>query len=165
MLVERVCVGVTELVQQLRRALDVREQERHYAGREQRRHESIITLPKAAVQLLERNALDPAVLHARCLEREIEPSELRVSGEPPARSHPHAANLLLVDHLERVPERRASLLLHLDEQHSPAATEDEVELVASDARVRVEQAVAAKPVVAEGAALARVQAASVAGDS
>ena len=72
----------------------------------------------------------------------------------------HAARLLVVDHLQRVPERRAALLLHLDDENAAAAPQDEVELEAPDARIRREQAVAAESVVAKGESLAPVHAAS-----
>ena len=58
------------------------------------------------------------------------------------------------------PNARAGLLLDLDDQQRAAAAEDEVELVAARTGVRGEQAVAAEPIVEEGAALAAVHAAS-----
>ena len=72
----------------------------------------------------------------------------------------HAARLLGVDHLERMTEAVAALLLDLDHEQPAPSAQDEIELVAAGAGVGVEQAVAAKPVVAEGAALAAIHAAS-----
>ncbi|OFW75729.1 MAG: hypothetical protein A2Y55_10470 [Actinobacteria bacterium RBG_16_68_12] len=72
----------------------------------------------------------------------------------------HPPRLLRVDHLERVAEAVPALLLHLDDEEATPAPEDEVELVASRVRVRVEQAVAAEPVVAERSALPAIHAAS-----
>ncbi len=59
-----------------------------------------------------------------------------------------------------MPERGTALLLHLRDHEPAAAPEHEVELVAADARVRVEQAVATEPVVQERAPLAAIHAAS-----
>jgi hypothetical protein len=73
-----------------------------------------------------------------------------------------AAHLLLVDHLERIAVGRAALLLHLDDEQPHAATQDQVELVPPHTRIRLEEAVPAKPVVEKGAALAAVHAASTA---
>jgi len=57
-------------------------------------------------------------------------------------------------------EAGTALLLHLDDYEPTAAPEDEVELVAADAGIRLEEAVAANPIVSEGAALAAIHAAS-----
>jgi hypothetical protein len=59
-----------------------------------------------------------------------------------------------------VPEAGAALLLHLDEEQAAASAQHEVELVTAGTRIRVEEAVPAKPVVEEGAPLAAVHAAS-----
>ena len=77
------------------------------------------------------------------------------AGEPGSRRVRHAARLLGVDHLERMTEAVAALLLDLDHEQPTTSTQDEIELVAARARVGVEQAVAAKPVVTEGAAARR----------
>ena len=70
-----------------------------------------------------------------------------------------------MNHLERMPEVRASLLLHLDDQHRPAAPQHEVELVAARPRVGLEQSVPAESIVKEGAALAAVHAAAASSGS
>jgi hypothetical protein len=54
----------------------------------------------------------------------------------------------------------AAFLLDLDYEKPAAAPEDQVELVASSVGVRVEQPVAAKPIVAESTAFAAIHAAS-----
>ncbi len=82
--------------------------------------------------------------------------------EPACRSGVDSAHLLLVDHLERIAEGSAALLLHLDHEQPLASTQDQVELVPPHARVRLDEAVATEPVVGEGAALAAVHAASTA---
>ena len=71
----------------------------------------------------------------------------------------HAPRLLLVDHLERISERAAALLLHLDDEEGSPAAQDEVELVGAGACVRLDQPVSAQSIVAKGAALAAVHAA------
>jgi hypothetical protein len=43
MLVESACIRVSQLVQELRRTLDVREEKRHHAGRKDGRHAAMIT--------------------------------------------------------------------------------------------------------------------------
>ena len=54
-----------------------------------------------------------------------------------------------------------ALLLHLDDDDAVAAPQDEVELVAAGSDVRVEQSVAAEPIVPKRAALAAVHAAQL----
>ena len=54
-----------------------------------------------------------------------------MGAEPVDRGRLHASSLLVVDHLERVPERRTALLLHLGDDDPPAPTHDQVELVAA----------------------------------
>ena len=108
----------------------------------------------------ERDALDPAALHTRGLDDELEIRDLWMCGEPRAGGRQHAALLLRVDHLERMSERGAAFLLHLDDDETTATPEDEVELVAAGAGVGVEEAVAAEPVVAESAALPAIHVAS-----
>ena len=80
--------------------------------------------------------------------------------EPADRGRLDAAHLLLVDHFQRMPEPTAALLLDLHHEQTATAPQDEVDLVPADARVGLEEPVAAKPVVVEGAALAAVHAAS-----
>src|SRR5262245_44431363 len=110
--------------------------------------------------LLERHALHPVPTNACRLERDVELGEVRASGKPAGRRAPDVPRLLLVDHLERMPERAAGLLLHLDDEDAASAAKYEVELVATHACVRREQAVSAESIVAEGDSLAPVHAAS-----
>ena len=77
---------------------------------------------------------------------------------PGCRVHP--PDLLLVDHLERMPERRSALLLHLDDHDAVTASQNEIELVAPCSRVCLEQPVATEPVVTKGDSLAAIHAAS-----
>jgi len=99
-------------------------------------------------------------LYSRSLELEIEVGERRVGGQPTGRRRLDAPHLLLVDHLERVAECRATLLFHLDDEQPIPSPEHEVELVPADARIRFHEPVATKPVVTKGAALAAIHAAS-----
>ena len=99
-------------------------------------------------------------MHADGLELDLEPGELGTGGEPGSRRARHAARLLGIDHLQRMTEGGAALLLDLDHDQTAPSAQDEVELVAAGAGVGLEQAVAAKPVVAKGAALAAIHAAS-----
>jgi hypothetical protein len=112
------------------------------------------------LRLPERDALDPAPADACSLEREIEACEVRVRCEPGVRGGVHSSHLLLVDHFERIPVLGTSLLLHLDHDEAAAAPQHEIEFVSTYARVGVEQVVSAKSVVAEGAPLAAIHAAS-----
>lgn len=109
---------------------------------------------------LERDALHAAPGDTGSLEGNLQACELRTSSEPTMRGDSNAPHLLAVDHLERMPETRTALLLDLDEDESAATPEHEVDLVVPDPRVRGEQAVSTKAVVAEGAALAAIHAAS-----
>jgi hypothetical protein len=115
--------------------------------------------------LPERDALDPAPADAYSLEHEVELGELRVRYEPGVRGGVHSPHLLLVDHFERVPVLGTSLLLHLDYDEAASASQHEIELVATNARVGVEKSVSAQSVVAEGASFAAVHAASTTADS
>ncbi len=108
---------------------------------------------------VERDSLDPAALNARRFELEVEAGQLRVPREKAGNGATHPPRLLGVDHLERVPEFKAALLLHLhDEQPAPAA-EDEVELVATDSDVRADEPIAPQAVMPECDSLAPVHAA------
>lgn len=120
----------------------------------------MIPPPEVRVQLSEGDALDSAAPHTRGFECEIEAREFRVRGQPYLRPRLDASNLLRVDHLERIPKTLTALLLHLDDDKAAAAAQNEIELVASDACIRVEESVAAKSVVAESAPLAAIHAAS-----
>ena len=119
----------------------------------------MIVPPEVLVQLAEWDALDPAPADACSLEHEVELGELGVSGQPCVRSGVDAPHLLGVDHLERMPELGAALLLHLDHHETAAAPQHEIQLVATDPRVSVQKPIAAKAIVAEGAALAAIHAA------
>lgn len=81
-------------------------------------------------------------------------------GQPCLCSGVYAPHLLCVDHLQRMPELGAALLLHFDHEQPAPAAQHEIELVPADTRVGVEETVAAKAIVAESAPLAAVQAAS-----
>src|SRR5207237_6468466 len=93
-------------------------------------------------------ALDAAVPHGDYVERRRERRELGMRREPGLRGAADAALLLRADHLDRIAEALAELLLHLDEGEPAAAADDEVELVAGDPDVLAEDAVAAQPVPA-----------------
>jgi hypothetical protein len=71
-----------------------------------------------------------------------------------------ATLLLRADHLERPSVSVSSLSLHLDDDETSSAAEDEVELVSAGTNIRGEQAVAAQAIVAKRTALTRVHAAS-----
>jgi hypothetical protein len=99
-------------------------------------------------------------VNARRLERDLEIRRLGMCSEPSTSRRPHAPALLRVDHLERVAEVLPALLLDLHDEQTPASPENEIELVAAGADVRVDEPVAAKPVVAKGTALAAIHTAS-----
>jgi len=73
-----------------------------------------------------------------------------------------APTLLGIDRAKRPTERVPCSLFYLDEHELPPASDDEIELVAAGADVRVENAVAAKPVVTRGESLSSVHAAALA---
>jgi len=108
----------------------------------------------------QRNTLGVASLDARSLDDELEPCRLGMRRKPRARGGQHAPHLFRIDHLERMSEAGATLLLHLDDDEPTATPEDEVELVSASASIRLEEAIAADPIVPEGAALAAIHAAS-----
>jgi hypothetical protein len=110
--------------------------------------------------LEKRDSLDLSPAHPCGLDREPERGRLGMRCEPRPGRRVHTTLLLFVDHLERIAERRSSLLLDLDDQQPPPSTEDEIQLVAACADVRRQQPIAAEPVVAERAPLPRVHAAS-----
>jgi hypothetical protein len=103
----------------------------------------MIPPPEVRVQLFEGDALDAMTHDTGRLEYEVELCELGVPGKPCLRSRPHTANLLPIDHLERIPELGVALLLHLDHEQSAPTAQHEIELVATRARVGVEKSVAA----------------------
>lgn len=93
-------------------------------------------------------------------ELDLEPGKLGAGSEPGSRGKRHPTRLLSVDHLERMPEAVSPLLLDLDHQQAPASAQYEIELVTAGPRICLEQAIAAEPIVLEGAALAAIHAAS-----
>jgi hypothetical protein len=95
-----------------------------------------------------------------CLDGELEPGRLGMGSEPGSRGGVHAPRFLRIDHLEWMSEVGTALLLYLDDHDTTAPAEDEVELEAGRTCVRSEKAVAAEPVVAKGAPLAAIHAAS-----
>ncbi len=83
-----------------------------------------------------------------------------MSREPGPGSELHPAHLLLVDHLERMPEGISALLLDLYHEHATPSTQDKIELISASASVGLEQAIPAEPIVTKGAALAAIHAAT-----
>src|SRR5205823_3576771 len=112
----------------------------------------------AHAAILERvgNSAQPTVPDGDEVEADVEAVELGPRGEPRLGRAAHATLLLDADHLGGVAERRTALLLHLDEPERAAAAGDEVDLVPGRPHVRAEDAPAAQPVPARGAALGRV---------
>src|SRR5204862_7790571 len=84
--------------------------------------------------------------------------EIRPTGEPQLGGAAHAPLLLRADHLRGLAERRAGLLLHLDETKLGPPARDQVDLVAARPHVRADDPPAAQPVPARRAPLSRVQA-------
>jgi len=106
------------------------------------------------------HTLDASRADSSGLEHDVEPAELRMRREPTGGRGMDATDLLRVDHLERVAERRTALLLHLDDDHGSSAPKHEIELVAANASIGREEPVSAESVVAKGAPLAPIHAAS-----
>ena len=107
----------------------------------------------------ERHALDSVPSNPDCLHGELEAGSLGMRRTPRPGSRMHAACLLLVDHLERVSEGLAALLLDLDDEKRAAASKHEIELVPTRVDVRIEKPVPPQSVVSERAPLATVHAA------
>jgi hypothetical protein len=122
----------------------------------------MIPPPEIRVQLSERDALNSAASNTRGFEYEIEARELRVPGQPCLGAGVDPPHLLGVDHLERIPIAITALLLHLDHEQLAPAAQHEIELVATDPRVGVQEPIAAKAIVAESATFAAIHAASMA---
>src|SRR6478752_7321243 len=78
-----------------------------------------------------RHALHAAVAHGDHVEADREPGEAGTRAEPRLCSAAQPPLFLGRDHLERVAEPRALLLLDFDETKSPPAPDDQVELVAA----------------------------------
>src|SRR5581483_1888611 len=87
------------------------------------------------------------------LERTLEALELRMLRQPGLSGTAEAPLLLRADHLERVAEALADLLLDLAEDQVPAPAGDDVELVPAGPGVPPQDPVAADPVVPGGAPL------------
>ena len=86
--------------------------------------------------LRQRNALDLPAAHRCRLERHLE--RRRARGAPRASRRPRRARAAPSPRRSSRADRRtgARLLLHLDDEQRPPAAQDEVELIAADARVR-----------------------------
>jgi hypothetical protein len=82
--------------------------------------------------------------------------------EPCLRGPPQPPLLLQVDHVQRVAEAGAGLLLDLAEHEPPPAAGDDVQLVAAGPDVPAEDPVAAQAVPEHGAPLGAPAAAGVA---
>src|SRR5207247_1452726 len=100
-----------------------------------------------------RDPLETVAENRHDVERHLEAGEGGTRRKPDLRGSADPAALLLIDHLDRVPEPRAALRLHLAEDEPAAAAQDEVELVAGRPCVLGEDLVAAEPVVPTGAPL------------
>src|SRR5579862_6925942 len=87
------------------------------------------------------------------VESDGERVELGSRREPRLGSAPDAANLLVAHHLEWITESRAALRFHLAEDEHVPAPRDDVELVAGDPRLRVEDLIAANAIPTRSAAL------------
>jgi hypothetical protein len=107
------------------------------------------------------HTLEAVAAHCDDVEGTVEVCQLRMRGEVGVPCAGEPALLLGADHLEGVAVALAALALDLDEDESPAAADDEVELVPARPDVRCQDAVPAQPVVPERAQLRGVlQAAS-----
>src|SRR5438105_7113947 len=101
------------------------------------------------------DALEATVGECDDLEAHLEPFQLRMRGEPGLGGTAQAALLLGGHHLERVAVPTPTLRLHLDEREPPAPAHHEVELIAADPDVRLQDPVAAQAVEPPGATLRR----------
>src|SRR5919106_228949 len=108
--------------------------------------------------LRQTDPLDPSPANPGCLDRDLEAGDLWMCGDPRARRGENPPALLGADHLERMPVLGTPLLLHLHDDEAAPSPQDEVELVPAGACIRVEESVAAEPVVQERAPLAAVHA-------
>src|SRR5581483_8337412 len=86
-------------------------------------------------------ALETAAAHDDDVESDHQAGAVRPHREPGLGCAPHATHLLGGHHLERVTEGIAALRLDLAEDDHVAATRYDVELVARDPRVRIEDAI------------------------
>ena len=92
-------------------------------------------------------------MQADDVEGRLETGMSRVSGEPERRRAAQSPLLLPVDGLDGIPEVDPGAHLDLAEDQLRAATDDEVDLASSDARVRGEDPVPPDAVVEARAAL------------
>src|SRR2546421_5433836 len=93
-----------------------------------------------------RDPLHAAFAHGDHVEPNGEPRELRLAAEPGCRRLSQPTLLLGRDHLERVAESRALLLLDFDEAQIASPSHDQVELVAAGPHVLAEDPPASQPV-------------------
>src|SRR3954452_18267597 len=93
-----------------------------------------------------RHALHSPVADRDHVEADGEPRELGPRGEPGLRRAAQSPLLVGGDHLERIAEAGARLLLDLHESQRPPAPNDQVELVARSPDVLAEDLPAAEPV-------------------
>src|SRR5438876_12288488 len=91
-----------------------------------------LTVPAVTVERGDAHVLEPTGRDADGIEPGLEPGQLRVRDEPARRRAAHVVELASVDHLERVAEALAALLLHLDEAQDATTTHDEIELGTTD---------------------------------
>ncbi len=91
--------------------------------------------------------VEPPSLKSDELEAAVEGSALRVAREPGLGRTPNSSALLRGHHLERVAIPGRRLALHLAEDETPAASEDQVDLVAAGPDVGLQHAVSAQAVV------------------
>ncbi len=107
------------------------------------------------------DTLEPGTAHRDDVEGAVELRQLGMRGEIGVSRASEPTLFLGTDHLEGVAVTLAALALDLDEDEPPATTHDEVQLVSARPDVRIQDAVAAQPVMPEGAQLRGVlQAAS-----
>jgi hypothetical protein len=111
-------------------------------------------------RLPERDPLDAPSSDTRRLEHDLELGKLGMRCKPGVRRRLDAPHLLRIDHLEGIAVLDPALLLHLDHDEAATPAENEIELVSANAGVGVEKSVAAKAIVAEGASLSVIHAAS-----
>src|SRR3954454_3887997 len=90
---------------------------------------------------LERNTVEPAAADSDDFESDFEPRQSRVPGEPDLRCPTQPPLLFVADRLAGIAIPRARACLHLAEDDSPAAAQDDVELVPARPHVRREDPV------------------------
>jgi hypothetical protein len=103
--------------------------------------------------LVHRHPFERTVADRDDLEPDAEIGEFWMSSQPGLRRVLDSATLLVVDHLERITVVGSSLLLDLTEDKSPAAADDQVELVAARNNIRLKHPVPPQAVVARRSSL------------